>query len=119
MNIVRRVFLRYALSRDPKVVEKSLGKLEGLLKATGGGENFHAYSEAVEAYRDVAYFLSKVLGAEAHKVEKEAPILTMMSKNPFIPGKVVEIAGEDAFKDAVEEVSALKALYEKAKTPAK
>lgn len=114
-TLARRVFLRYALSKDPKVVEKSLGKLEGLLKETGKGENYHAYAEAVDAFRDVLYFVEKKLGESAvHKLKEEAPILELMSENPFIPAHVLEKAGEDAFVDALEEVKDLRALVEQA-----
>jgi hypothetical protein len=117
-TLARRVFLRYALSKDPKVVEKSLGKLEGLLKATGKGENYHAYAESVDAFRDVLYFIEKKLGeSAAHKLKAEAPILELMSENPFIPANVLEKAGEDAFTDAIEEVKDIRAICEEAFKP--
>lgn len=119
MDIARRVFLRYALSRDPKVVDKGVGKLEGLLKGIGKGENFHAYSEALDAYRDAVYFVEKSLGeSEANKLKGECPILSAMSKNPFRPDEVMTGFGEDAFNEAVDEVKHVKKMVEKAEQAA-
>ena len=120
MDIVRRVFLRYALSRDPKVVEKGVGKLEGLLKEVGkGGENFHAYSEAIDAFRDAVYFVEKTLGeSEANKLKGEAEILSAMSKNPFRPDEVLSAHGDNAFNKAVTEVKHVKTMVEKAEKAA-
>jgi hypothetical protein len=118
MNLARRIFLRFAFSRNPKVVEKSLDTLEHALKEVGGGENMRAYYEAIDAYREILYFLERGLGFEKRPhIERECPILTMMTKNPMFSEKVVELAGEEAFTDALYEVRLLRRFYDQAPRP--
>jgi hypothetical protein len=115
MNLARRIFLRYAFSRNPQVVQKSLDTLEKALKETNKSENMRAYYEAVDAFREVMYFLERGLGFDARPgIEKEVPILTMMNKNPMFSEKVVELAGEDAFTDALYEHKLLQKFYDEA-----
>jgi predicted S18 family serine protease len=115
MNLARRIYLRYAFSRNPKVVEKSLGALEHALKNVNKGQNMRAYYEAVDAYREVVFFLERGLGYdEREHIERECPILTMMTKNPIIADKVIELAGEEAFDDALSEVKYLRQLFPEA-----
>lgn len=115
MDTARRVYLRYALSRDPKIVEKDFGKLRDALKhlekAQGKldeGQNFHAYSQAIDSFRDIKYFLEHA-GVSAGPI----PALTALSKNPFIPEKAVS-ENADVFKDALKEVQALEMEFGKA-----
>jgi hypothetical protein len=115
MNLARRVYLRFAFSRNPQVVQKSLETLEKALKAVDKGENMRAYYEAVDSYREVVFFLERGLGYdERSMIERECPILTMMTKNPMFSDKVVELAGEDAFEDALDEVKILRKLFPEA-----
>ena len=124
MDLARKVFLRYALNKDPRVVEKSLGKLEGLLKAIGdvpeGQEfsHFHEYTQALDAYRDVLFFLGHTPGGEVQveHVKMHTPVLTLMSKNPFVPDPVLEELGHGAFVKALAEVKVLQDAFEKAKS---
>ena len=121
MDNARKVFLRFALSKEPKVVEQGLSKLEGLLKSIGkvqDGEfkHFHQYSEVIDAYRDVLFFLDHS-GGDAEKLKRETPVLQAMSKNPFQPDAVVGEFGENAFTQAVAEVKTLAQAYDKVKPP--
>ena len=112
MNLARRVYLRFAFSRNPQVVQKSLETLEKALKECNKGENMKAYYEAVDAFREVMYFLERGLGFDQRPgIEKEVPILTMMNKNPMFSEKVVELAGEEAFTDALYEVKLLRKYF--------
>ena len=119
-ELVRRVFLRFAYSRDPKVVSKEFEKLHAALEhlqhAKGDlddGANYHAYITAIDAYRDVKFFLEH-MGAE---VEHETPALLTMSKNPFNPAQAVK-ENKSVFKEAIAEVGTLEKAFAQAHSKA-
>jgi hypothetical protein len=117
LSMVQRVFLRYAFSKDPKVVEREFEKLRGALKHLEQAytknydltetPNFHAYSQAIEAFRNVKFFIEHAGGSVG-----EPKGLVILSKNPFVPANAV---AEDSkvFKDALHEVDALEHEFQK------
>jgi hypothetical protein len=118
MDLVRRVYLRYAFSRDPKVVSREFEKLKGALKhlttSKGDltkGEDFQHYTQAIEAFRDIKYFVERA------GVSVEAEALGHMNGNPFDPGQVVSDDAE-VFKKGLAEVAKLEQAFEKAKPQA-
>ena len=120
MDTARRVYLRFAFSRDPKIVSKEFDKLRAALKhlETAQGEltdgaNFHAYSQAIDSFRDVKYFLEH---AGVQSLDRETKALTTLSKNPFAPAQALE-ENKSVFKDALAEVGALEAEFGKASKP--
>ena len=120
MDTARRVYLRFAFSRDPKIVSKEFEKLRGALKhlehAQGeltDGANYHAYTQAIDSFRDVKYFLEH---AGVASIDHETKALLTLSKNPFNPAQALE-ENKSVFKDALEEVNALEAEFGKASKP--
>jgi hypothetical protein len=106
-----------AFSRNPQAVKPQLKKLDEALKhlehAKGDmseGPNFHAYSQAIDAFREVVYFLehSGASDGVAHKF----PHLGLMSKNPFEPDKAVSEGHGKLFEQALSEAKQLETLYE-------
>lgn len=115
-DLVRRVYLRYAFSKDPKVVAKDFEKLQEALKHLESaytknydlteGPNYHAYSQAIDSFRNIKFFLEHA-GGTAH-----APALTTLSKNPFAPASAVA-ENAKVFKDGMNEVHALETEFGK------
>jgi hypothetical protein len=112
-DVVRRVYLRYAFSRDPKIVSREFEKLRGALKhletAKGDlaeGANFHAYSQAIDAFRNIKFFVEHAGGGCPCKA------LVTISKNPFIPSNAVE-ENPKVFAEALGETNRLEAEFER------
>ncbi len=116
-DVVQRVYLRFAYSKDPKSVVKEFDKLRDALKSleTAYTKNydltenapFHSYTQAVDAYRNIKFFLEHAGGSVAH-----AKALLTLSKNPFIPANAVA-ENPKVFKDGLGEVDALEREFEK------
>jgi len=112
MDIVSRVWKRYAqklvaLTTNPKQVEPHFKVLDHALHALMAGETkgedlmqgemFQNYSLAIDAYREIVYFLRKrgTPPLRAHALE-------MMSKHPFAPDQLSAHAFPMAFGEVVE-----------------
>jgi hypothetical protein len=112
-----------AFSTNPKAIKPQFKKLDEALKhlehAKGElteGPNFHAYSNAIDAFREVVYFLEHAgTPDEMAGVQHKFPHLAIMSKNPFDPAKAVsEAHGGKLFEQALAEAKHLETAYEHA-----
>ncbi len=132
MDTVSRVWRRYALkvlalTTNPKKVETQFKVLEDALHALAAGaasgsdlmqgEMFQHFSLAIDAYREVLYFLRKVgapMGSELD--ESRFRNLSLMSKHPFEPDEVLRHGGPHVFVRALGEVHMLRQMFEAAKS---
>lgn len=97
MDIVTRVLRRYAFTTDVRKVEPQLdllgSSLRTLMAGVDAGEDlaqgkmFQAYSMAIDAYREVMYYLR---ANKAEHLVSKMQTLPMMSKNPFAPDEVLK-----------------------------
>lgn len=123
-TLIRRVALRFAFSVNPLVVQKAMKKLEsavGQLVSQGAGDG-KAYYEALDAYRDVLYFLGRFLDpSDFQEAKAKATHLNMIVKHPLQP-----IGDPDFYKRALGEVTDLAEIlsealvmesYERGRTP--
>jgi hypothetical protein len=97
MDIASRVLKRYAYTTDVRKVRPQFDLLEGalstLIAGVDAGEDlsqgrlFQAYSMAIDAYREVMYFMRS---KKAEHLVSKLQTLPLMSKNPFAPDEVLK-----------------------------
>jgi hypothetical protein len=131
MDIVSRVWRRYAikvlaLTTNPKKVEGQFKVLEDALHALAAGaasgddlmqgEMFQHFSLAIDAYREILYFIRKV-GTQTGTELEEGRFhnLALMSKHPFAADEVLQHGGPHVFVRALGEAHVLRQMFDAAK----
>ena len=128
MDIVTRVWRRYAMkmaayTTNPRKVEPQFKVLEDslhfLAAGVGTGDDpmqgymFQSYSMAIDAYREIMYYLRKMGGMGD---ESKTHNLASMSKHPFAPDEVIE-HNPHVFAKAMAEVNLLRQEFNSAAQP--
>lgn len=109
-NLTRRIFLRFAFSTNPGVATRALKKLEAALTtlAAGGADEGQTYYAALDAYRDVMYFLGRFLDpSDFQDIRARMDNLTLLTKHPLQSEDAIRAGGPDLFKKCLMEAKDL------------